>query len=402
MKTLSRVLLLLVAVGLVVALVFGERLVQLRRVATLFDEDRIVHNFQNMDQVFPTEAIERGGTVHEFERVPWELPASFEHRGQRRDTEAFVRDHVVTGMLVLHDDEIRVERYHHGHSADGTHIAWSVSKSVLSALFGIAVEEGHVADIHQAVTEYVPELAGSGYDGVSIKNVLQMSSGVGFDEDYGDPDSDINRMGTALATGSSMLEFAGTLERVRDPGTVQHYVSIDTLVLGIVLERATGRSLSQYTSLKLWKPLGMESDAYWMTDGTGSGMAFGGLNASLRDFARFGRLYLHRGNWNGVQVVPEEWVASSTTPDAPHLMPSSEPGNERMGYGYQWWLPEDWDDDFIALGIYDQMIYVDPKNDLVVALQSANPAFQDDDFESGRVALSLFRAIAAKLRAEST
>jgi CubicO group peptidase (beta-lactamase class C family) len=395
---------LLKALGVLVALVLGvtlfyqTELTRLWRVAHLFDEDQIVHNFQHMDKLFPTTLIEGGGEVMQFARGKYTLPATFTYLEKTFDTETYLADTMTTGLIILHHDRIIFERYAHGHSAEGTHIAWSVSKSFLSALFGIAVGEGKIRDIKQAVTEYVPEFKGSGYDGVAIKDVLQMSSGVGFNEDYGDTDSDINRMGRALAMGDSLLEFGATLERAREPGTLQHYVSVDTQVLGTVLARATGMSLSAYTSEKLWKPLGMESPAYWMVDGFEMGMAFGGLNASLRDFMRFGRLYLHQGNWNGSQIVPESWVEDSTTPDAPHLMPGPKPGTDNhMGYGYQWWLPEDWHGDFIALGIYDQMIYVDRNADLVIAKHSANQDFQRNGFESTRETLALWRAIADSL-----
>jgi CubicO group peptidase (beta-lactamase class C family) len=248
------------------------------------------------------------------------------------------------------------------------------------------------------VTDYLPELEGSGYDGVPIKHVLQMSSGVGFDEDYGDPDSDINRMGRELAMGGTLLDFASTLERVRPPGTLQHYVSIDTQVLGAILVRATGQSLADYTSQKLWIPAGMESDAYWMVDGSGMEMAFGGLNASLRDFARLGRLFLENGEWNGRQIVPSQWVKASVTPDAPHLMPGPKPNStNQMGYGYQWWIPADSQGDFMALGVYNQMIFVDPAHRLVIAKHSANRDFQRNDFEPTRETVALWRTIAADL-----
>ena len=388
----------LVGLLLVAVLVYRNELIQLWRVAHLFDEDRIVHNFQHMNESFPTRTVEGGGEIVEFERGSYTLPKRFSYLGKSYESEAFLTETMTTGLLILHRDRIIFERYDHGHTAEGTHIAWSVSKSFLSALFGIAVADGAVRDIMQPVTDYLPELRGSGYDGVPIKYVLQMSSGVGFNEDYGDPDSDINRMGRTLAMGTSLLEFAGTLERAREPGTLQHYVSIDTQVLGTVLVRATGKSLSAYMSEKLWKPLGMESRAYWMIDGSGMGMAFGGFNASLRDFARFGRLYLHGGNWNGKQIVPASWVKASTSPDAPHLMPGPKPGSDNtMGYGYQWWLPANWIGDFMALGVYNQMIYVDQNSDLVIARHAANRDFQRNDFEPTRESLALWRAIADDL-----
>ncbi len=396
-KVLAGLGLVLLA-ALIAAFVYRDTINQLYQLAYLFDEESIVHNFQNMDEIFPTSPIEGGGKVIAFERGSYTLPTRFEFNGKTFDSEQYLADTMATGLLILHKDKIIYEEYWHGHSAEGTHIAWSVSKSFLSALFGIAVAEGHIKDIMQPVTDYVPELAGSGYDGVPIKHVLQMSSGVGFNEDYGDPDSDINRMGERMAMGDSLLEFSATLKRARPPGTLQHYVSIDSQVLGTVLVRATGKDLSDYTSEKLWKPLGMESKAYWMVDGSGMGMAFGGLNVSLRDFMRLGRLYLHKGNWFGEQIVREDWVRDSVTPDAPHLMPGKKPGSDNpLGYGYQWWLPQDWTGDYMALGVYDQMIYVDPNRDLVIARHAANRDFQRNNFEPTDENVALFRAIAEDL-----
>ncbi len=396
-KVLAGLGLVLLA-ALIAAFVYRDTINQLYQLAYLFDEESIVHNFQNMDEIFPTSPIEGGGKVIAFERGSYTLPTRFEFNGKTFDSEQYLADTMATGLLILHKDKIIYEEYWHGHSAEGTHIAWSVSKSFLSALFGIAVAEGHIKDIMQPVTDYVPELAGSGYDGVPIKHVLQMSSGVGFNEDYGDPDSDINRMGERMAMGDSLLEFSATLKRARPPGTLQHYVSIDSQVLGTVLVRATGKDLSDYTSEKLWKPLGMESKAYWMVDGSGMGMAFGGLNVSLRDFMRLGRLYLHKGNWFGEQIVREDWVRDSVTPDAPHLMPGKKPGSDNpLGYGYQWWMPQDWTGDYMALGVYDQMIYVDPNRDLVIARHAANRDFQRNNFEPTDENVALFRAIAEDL-----
>jgi CubicO group peptidase (beta-lactamase class C family) len=390
---------LVVALALIAGLagVYRTELVSVWHASRLLAPDRIVHNFQHMDEVVAFRTIERGGEVLEFGRGDYSLPESFRYGERSFDTEAFLAGVVTTGLLILQDDTILLERYAHGHSAEGHHIGWSLTKSFVSALFGIASTEGHILDIAAPVTDYLPELEGSGYDGVPIKDVLQMSSGVGFDEDYGNLFSDINRMGPTMMAGS-LLDFAATLERERPPGTVNHYVSVDTQVLGEILARATGRRLSDYASEKLWKPLGMEFDGYWLVDGTGMEWAFGGMNVSLRDFARFGWLYLHRGRRGGAQIVPEAWVRASVTPDAPHLMPGLKPGSGPMGYGYQWWIPSEPDGDFMALGVYGQMIYVDPKNRLVVVKNSVDLDFQKNDFENDDIALALWRTIAADLR----
>jgi CubicO group peptidase (beta-lactamase class C family) len=377
--------------------VYRTEVTRLWRFLGVFDPERTVHDFQHMEEILDSRTVEAGGDVLTFARGSYELPASFRYGDRSLDTEAFLEDLQTTGLLILQGDTILFERYAHGLTPAGHHIAWSVTKSFVSALFGIAVAEGHVPDIHAPVTAYLPELAGSGYDGVRIKDVLQMSSGVGFDEDYGDPFSDINRMGPSMAVGS-LLEFAGSLERERPPGTLQHYVSVDTQVLGSILARATGQDLATYASEKLWKPLGMEFDGIWLVDGTGMEWAFGGLNASLRDLARFGWLYVNGGRRDGRQIIPEDWVRASVTPDAPHLMPGPKPGtSNEMGYGYQWWIPAEPHGDFMALGVYGQAIYVDPSRRLVIVKNSVDPDFQKNDFENEQIALALWRAIAADL-----
>ena len=381
------------------ALVYRTELADLWAARTLFHPDRIVHNFQHMDELIAARSVAHGDDVLTFARGRYTLPASFRHRDETFDTEPFLAGLVTTGLLVLQDDTILLERYDHGHGENGRHIAWSVTKSIVSALFGIAVGEGHVPDIAAPVTAYLPELEGSGYDSVSIKDVLQMSSGVRFDEDYGDPLSDINRMGPTMIAGS-LLGFAATLERERPPGTVQHYVSVDTQVLGEILGRATGRDLADYASEKLWKPLGMEHDARWLIDGTGMEWAFGGLNVSLRDFARFGWLYLNGGRRGERQIVPADWVRASVTPDAPHLQPGPKPDSTAMGYGYQWWLPADTEGDFMALGIYGQTIWIHPEHRLVIVKNSVDREFQRNGFENGRIAVALWRTIAADLAAK--
>ncbi len=388
-----------VAVVLLLALAssffFRGEIARLSAASELFDPDHIVHNFQHMGETFSSRAIRHGDDVLEFEQGTYTLPATFVHRGETFETEAFLEEMQTTGLIVVQGDAILFERYGHGHRPEGQHIAWSVSKSFVSALFGIAVSEGHLSNLMQPVSEILPELEGSGYDGVPIKHVLQMSSGVRFNEDYGDPFSDINRMGPSMTVGS-LLDFASTLEREVESGTRLHYVSVDTQVLGEILVRVTGQDLASYATEKLWKPLGMEFDAYFLTDGTGMEWAFGGLNASLRDFARLGWLYAHHGRRGERQIVPEAWVKASVTPDATHLTPGKEAGGP-MGYGYQWWLPGGSTGQFVALGVYGQFIYVDPMRQVVIAKNSADIEFQKGGFENGQITQALFRAIADDL-----
>ena len=372
-------------------------------VRTLFTDRDHVADFRNMKAYFPTDVVRSSGSpsvLEEGRQV--ELPASFDFRGARMATASFLADTDTTGLIIIKDDKIVFERYYRGTDVHTRTVAWSLSKSVASALVGIAVGEGKIHSIGDPVTRYVPELAGSAYDGVRIKDVLQMSSGARWSEDYGDPHSEVQRFGHAVAFGRPLDAFAASLPREHEPGTYLRYNSMDTQVLGMVLRRATGMSLATYLSTRIWQPVGMQDDAYYLTDRTGVEFAAGGLNATLRDYARIGLLYAHDGNWRGVQIVPAQWVRASVTPDAPQLMPGRRASStEIWGYGYQWWVP-DLQGDYVAVGVFNQFIYVNPRERLVIAKSSANHAYgtarsydENRDHEGGH--LALFKAIETAL-----
>ena len=271
----------------------------------------------------------------------------------------------------------------------------SVGKSFVSALVGIAVAEGHIDNVEDPITDYVPSLAGSAYDGVRIKDILQMSSGARWDEDYSDPESDIMRYGYTFGTGASLDEFTATLVREREPGTYNYYNSTDTQALGMLVVAATGRSLADYAGEKLWQPLGMERDAYWITDDHGMEMAAGGMQVVARDYAKLGQLYLQGGQWRGTQILPAAWVHDSVTPDAPHVMPGVDP-EYPVGYGYQWWVLQGDEGEFSAIGVYNQFIYVNPAKQVVIVKLSANSGYglTDDDTSWREIeSFEFFRAI---------
>ena len=386
--------------GVLLERLLGWRARRLWRALFLFHEETIVENFLNMNRYFPTSGVRRSAEPYHFQYgEPIELPKQFSWNGRAYDSAEWLRYTGTNGLLILKNDHIIFEQYYQGHSETTRHISWSVAKSFVSALFGIAVERGFVRSIEETVTDYLPEMRGTGYDGVRIKDVLQMSSGVRFNEDYGDFKSDINRFGRVMALGGSFAKFAASLENERPPGTFLHYVSIDTQVLGMILMRVTDMSLSALLEQWLWRPLGMEHDAYWLTDSEGMEMALGGLNATLRDYAKFGRLYLHKGNWNGQQIVPTDWVQASVTPDAPHLQTGENDLSETTwGYGLQWWIPDNADGEFLAVGIYNQNIYVLPKDNLVIVKQSANHHYTEDDYISSEEAVAFYRTVAQHLR----
>ena len=360
---------------------------------TLFDEDKIVENFRSVAEFWPTRSLTQAKVPYVYNYGdPLNVPSSFAYNDQKLGTQQFLKDSWTTGLIVIQNDEIALEDYYLGNSAVTQNISWSMAKSFISALIGIAVNEGHIKSIEQSVDAYATSLGGSGYEGVSIKNVLQMSSGVAFNEDYGDFYSDINRWGRDFSLGNSQDAFAATLKNDIEPGTVNHYVSINTHVLGMVLTQATGRSITDYMQEKLYNPLGMEHDGLWIIDGQGMEMALGGLNLTLRDFAKLGSLYLHDGTFNGQQIVPASWVADSRTMDQPHLLP----GND-FGYGYQWWMVGGDSGEFMAMGVYGQYIYINPETNTVIVKNSANPFYNDTSYipSSDFAHLALFRALSA-------
>jgi hypothetical protein len=342
--------------------------------------------------------VQKGEKVYEFEEDRKDLPEQFVYNDKTYPIKDLLASTWTTGLLVLKDDKIRFEEYYLGNTRDNLNISWSVNKSFVSALIGIAIQEGYIESVDAAVSDIVPELKGSGYDGVRLKDVLQMSSGVRFDEDYGAFFSDINRMGRTIALGNSINEFAASLTSERKPGTYNHYVSMDTQVLGMVLKTATKRTPSQYLEEKIWKKIGMQADAKWLVDDMDMELAFGTLNVTLRDYARFGKLYAHYGNWEGEQVVPRQWVIDSITPDAPHLMPGDNPflSSRKMGYGYQWWIPENPKGDFMGRGVYGQYLYVNPIKHVVIVKLSADPDWTVDS-ESNEVLAAWFQHLAETL-----
>ena len=399
LRTVARWLLLflvvVIAAGGGMAIYFAEEIRRLEAVVTLFNEDRILTNFRGMDDIFESKVVHRGDTPSEFDRGDTTLPETFEYEGETINVAEFLKATDTTALAIYHDGELVHETYYLGNDETTTWISWSVAKSVVSALIGIAIEDGHIGDVMDPVTKYVPFLNGSGYEGVPIKHVLQMSSGVKFDETYADFNSDINRMGRALALNTPLDEFIATLVNEKPSGTFNHYVSMDTQVLAMVLREATGKSLAENTEERIWKPLGMESDAYWIVDGAGMELAFGGLNAVLRDYLRFGVLYLNEGNWKGIQIVPRDWVRASVTPDAPHLQPGENPNsNWVLGYGYQWWIPREPEGDFMAVGVYGQFIYVHPTHKVVIAKNSAYANYNVDGDQMELKTDALFRTIA--------
>lgn len=377
----------------------GMRLWRKRRIFRLFAENERIHNFRHMDELFPARPVRRAGPVFEFPRQPRDLTNFTYHHlydGQPRQLEEFLARTVTTGFLVLKDDQIITERYFHGETAASRHLSWSVGKSVVSALVGAAVAEGLIASVEDPITQYVPELGRSGFNGVSIKDILQMSSGIHFNEDYRvSIFSEINKFLFSLfVLGVPLERYIANLRANKPAGQKNEYRSANTEALGMLLRRVTGRPLTRYLEEKIWSKLGMEADALWLLDAYGVEIALGCLNCTVRDYARFGRLYLHHGQWQGETIIPAAWVRDSVTATEPHLLPGTNTLSEyHLGYGYQWWLPENNEGDFAAIGIWGQYIYVHPRQNIVIVKTSVDPEHECHDAET----MSVFRALAKGL-----
>jgi len=374
---------------------------RLSHVIHLFDEDKIVENFRTLQNHFPTKTMPASTNPYHFPKGnPYELPTSFNYQNESVASSFFMEGSKTTGFIVIQNDSIVLEEYFLGNSESTQNISWSVAKSFIATIFGIAIDEGYIKSVDQKVEEYVPELIGSGYEGVSIKDVLQMSSGVAFDEDYGKFFSDINRWGRTFAFGGSQNKFASKMKRERTPGTYHKYVSIDTHVLGMILSNATGQSITNYMHEKLWEPLGMEHDGLWGVDKKGMEVALCGMIVTLRDYAKLGVLYANEGRWNNEQIVSKSWIEDATTTTEAHLIPGENPlSNHDLGYGYQWWLLDGVDGEFLAQGVYNQNIYVNPSTNTVIVKLSANDKFNDNNYlpTQHQAAIAFYRAISREL-----
>ncbi len=382
-KWLGRLLLALILAAVVLGLWNREQITRLWAVNSLFSAEKIINNFSHMDAAFLTTPVSRGDgqTSELLYGEAATLPP---------ETADWIKARSVTSLLVMQNGQIRYEEYFLGTTPDDRRISWSVAKSYLSALLGVLLAEGAIASLEDPVTKYAPSLKGSAYETASIRNVLNMSSGITFDEDYLDYDSDINRMGRAIALGGTLDDFTASFtDSFAAPGEAWQYVSIDTHVIGMVIRGATGRGIPDLLSEKILAPLGLEWDGYYVTDGAGVAFVLGGLNFTTRDFARFGQMILQNGEYAGQQVVPAEWIAQSTLPSAPTAQ-------GKIGYGYQWWVPIGaGPGEFLARGVYGQYLYFDQPRGVLITSTAADRKFREPGV--GDINIAMFRKIAQGL-----
>jgi CubicO group peptidase (beta-lactamase class C family) len=323
----------------------------------------MIAGFRNIEKLYPTRKIRRGDQVYslpikllDFSDFKYTISAI---SGEKFTIEDYMTRNNVAGLLIIKNNHIVLERYALGNTATSRWISFSVAKSVVSLLTGAAIKDGYIRSIDDKVTDYIPHLKGSSYEDVSIRNVLQMASGVKWNEDYADPQSDVNK--TLPYTVLDLLRFLGTKPRESEPGRRFNYNTGETSLMGAVLRSAIGNNLSTYLSDKIWVPFGMESVASWMLHSPGGG-EIGGccINATLRDYGHLGLFAMNGGVLaDGTRILPEEWMEESTRPSK---------GNR--GYGYFWWIGENF---YQALGVFGQLIHINPDQKLVIAAHSAFP-----------------------------
>ena len=325
------------------------------------------NTFRNIHRLFPTRRVAAG--TH-----PYPLPVAddglenfvFESRGQQYDLYDFLSLNRVSGILVVKSGEVVFEKYLLGNTPNTQWMSMSVVKSITATLVGMAIHDGYIKTIDDPLTDYLPVFRGSAYDGVTVRNVLQMASGVAWNETYTDRYSDRRAMLEAQISQEpdAIIELMAGLDRAAEPGTLQHYSTGETQVVGALVAAATGKNVADYLSEKIWQPFGMESDAtWWLASDDGLEIGGSGLSATLRDYARFGLFMLNRGIVDGKPTLPESWISDATTA-GPNEMDGS-------GYGYMWWLLDM--NAYAAIGIFGQFVYVHPDSNLVVAMWGAQP-----------------------------
>ena len=275
----------------------------------------------------------------------------------------YLRQQNTVGLVILQDGRVRFERYGLGFDAAGRWTSFSVAKSFTSTLVGAAIQDGHIKSLEDKVSAYLPGLRGSAYDDVTVRQLLTMSSGVRWNEDYEDPKADVAQFNNATpeAGMDATVSYLRKLPRAHPPGELWNYNTGETNLIGVLVSAATGKPLAQYLQEKIWHPAGMESQATWLLGRTGNEIAGCCLQASTRDFARFGLFVLANGASSGQQVVPPDWFAQATRKQ-------KDIGDPGRGYGFQWWTYDD--GSVAAQGIFGQGIYIDPQRRLVIASNS--------------------------------
>ena len=309
------------------------------------------------------------------------------------DVDAYMARQRHAGLIIVQDGKIRVEKYALGYGPEGRWTSFSVAKSFTSTLVGAAIKDGYIKSLDDKVSRYIPGLRGSAYDDVSVRQLLTMTSGIKWNEDYTDRNSDVALFDRHQADPGEdiTVSYMKRLPREAPAGTKWVYKTGETNLIGVLVSSATGKNLSDYLSEKIWKPYGMEGEAIWMLGRTGHEIAGCCISARLRDYARFGEFILGGGKAGGQEVLPAGWLPQAITKQAD----IGEPGH---GYGFQWWTYDD--GSFAAKGIFGQGIFIDPKRKLVIASNGNWPTATDPE-GVGKEREEMYRAVQAAVDADA-
>lgn len=320
----------------------------------------IFYNFANITdyKIFPSNPLHNDSAKFIFSTSSnGKFPKTITYENNKDiSLDKFLESNKSVAFIIIKNDTIQYEKYFYGYDQSSIVSSFSMAKSVTSVLIGCAIDDGLIQSVDEPITNYITELKKNGFEKVQIKHLLQMTSGIKSNENYVNPFGDV----ADYYYGRNLRKEIRKLKTEIEPGKKFKYISINTELLGLILERALKtKTVTQYLQEKIWQPIGMEFDASWSIDRKKNGLekTFCCLNARARDFAKIGRLYLNNGNWNGKQIVSENWVQESTHTD------TSE-GGARY-YKYQWWLPSN-KGDFLAAGILGQFIYVNPEKKLII------------------------------------
>ena len=327
-------------------------------------QDQRDNGFRALEKLATVRNIAAGGPVHAFgQGTPIKLDL---------DIDGYMARQRNAGLLIIEDGKVRFEHYALGYGPEGRWTSFSVAKSFTSTMVGAAVKDGYIKSLDDKVTQYIPTLRGSVYDDVTVRQLLTMTSGVKWNEDYADPKSDVAQFALQEPVPGEdiTVSYMKKLTREAPAGTKWVYKTGETNLIGVLVSSATGKKLGEYLSEKIWKPYGMEADAFWILGDTGHEISGCCLSARLRDYARFGQFVMDGGMAAGTRVVPDGWFAQATTKQA-------DIAQAGRGYGYQWWTNDD--GSYAAQGIFGQGIFIDPKRKLVIASNGNWPKATDPE-----------------------
>lgn len=352
----------------------GETMGQKLESLLFWSQDEKNRRFPIMQAIYPSIQISKGNEIIPFEELKNTIPQWTDET----TVTSYMKDNHVKGIIVVQNNRIRLEEYTEGVDQETLWTSFSVAKSISSLLVGVALKEGDIESLEDPLQKYIPEFRGYDYGKVTVRQLLTMTSGIAWNEDYVDPNSDVARMyqDPCEGTESHILTYMKPLKFAHQPGTTWNYSTGETDLVGILIQKATGESLAEYLSEKIWKPLGMEHCAYWLADECSNlNIGGSGLSASLRDYARLGILMLNKGKIGEKSLLSEEWFKDATS----LLYETNDQGG---GYGYLWWRFKD--GSYAAVGIFGQMLYIDPNKDLVIAQIAAWPRASSKELVKSR------------------